>query len=51
MKPEKSERVEFDRDKDLFTREVDSKKKNGFIKEASSSFPTRFSSGKFEKFL
>lgn len=51
LKPEKTERREFDREKDLFTRSIDNKKKNGFIKEASTTFPSRFSSGKFEKFL
>jgi len=51
LKPEKSERKEFDRDTDLNVPRMDNRKKNSFIKEASSTFSTRFSGGKFEKFL
>ncbi|OTF79402.1 hypothetical protein BLA29_007021 [Euroglyphus maynei] len=45
------ERREFDREKDLCAPRMDSKKKNALITEASNSFVTKFSRGKFEKFL
>ncbi|XP_075678990.1 uncharacterized protein LOC113791169 isoform X2 [Dermatophagoides pteronyssinus] len=46
-----SERREFDREKDLCAPRMDSKRKKSLINAASDSFGTKFSRGKFEKFL